>query len=234
MFEHRGNQVVCPICGASFAHFGKYGTKNRTNARCYKCESLERHRLLWLYFNNQTDFFERKNLKLLHVAPELCLYAKFSKMPSVNYYPCDLFPELYPYKEVFKMDLTNIHFEENFFDVIICNHVLEHIPDDAKAMAQLYRVMKKGGWGIFQVPIDYKREKTYEDFSITTPQERFKAFGQKDHVRWYGQDYKDRLSEANFIVKEDDWVKHFSDEEIQRYRLSPKELIYYCQKENGY
>jgi hypothetical protein len=108
--------------------------------------------------------------------------------------------------------------------------VLEHIPDDILAMRELYRVMKKGGWGIFQVPIRQTLEKTYEDFSITDPKEREKAFGQNDHVRWYGQDYKDRLKRVGFNVTEDDYVKKFSPNEIFQFGLKPTELIKYCVK----
>ena len=114
--------------------------------------------------------------------------------------------------------------------MILCNHVLEHVPADTQAMAELYRVMKKGGWGILQVPVDYNREKTYEDFTITKPKEREKAFGQHDHVRWYGQDYKDRLKSAGFKVIEDDYVKSFSSEELLQMGLNPSHLIYYCKK----
>ena len=114
------------------------------------------------------------------------------------------------------MDITDIPFEKDTFDFILCNHVLEHVPDDKLAMSELYRVMKKGGNGIFQVPIDYGRATTYEDWTITTPEERKKAFGQHDHVRWYGQDYKLRLHEAGFSVHEDDFVKKFSSEDIYK------------------
>ena len=116
------------------------------------------------------------------------------------------------------------------FDVIICNHVLEHIENDKLAMSELHRVMKKDGWGIFQVPLEYSFATTYEDFTITDPLEREKAFRQKDHVRIYGRDYKDRLTSAGFKVKEDDYVKSLSNQEIKKYRLAPDDLIYFCSK----
>lgn len=97
-------------------------------------------------------------------------------------------------------------------------------------MSELYRVMKKGGSGIFQVPIDYNRDETFEDFSITSPKEREKAFGQHDHVRLYGKDYKTRLENAGFRVTEDDFVKGFSTSEQTRYGIRDSELIYYCEK----
>jgi ubiquinone/menaquinone biosynthesis C-methylase UbiE len=132
--------------------------------------------------------------------------------------------------KIIKADITNIPFEDNSFDIIICNHVLEHIPDDRLAMSELYRVMKKGAWAILQVPIDYNRETTYEDFTITTPEGREKFFGQNDHVRIYGRDYPDRLKSVGFSVMEDDFIKSFSEEEISKFVFTPSELIYFCKK----
>lgn len=230
----QGNNVMCVICGSQFKEFATYGLVPRKNAKCYNCESLERHRLLWKYFNERTDLFNKeKKIRLLHFAPEKVFYDTFSVKENIDYYPCDISPESYAYGgkvKVIHADITEIPFEDNYFDVIICNHVLEHIPDDGLAMTELYRVLKKDGWAILQVPIDYKREVTYEDFSITSPEDREKAFGQNDHVRWYGQDYKDRLRKAGFIVKEDDFVKSFTAEDIFRYGFMQSELIYFCKK----
>jgi len=231
---YQGDNVICPICNSKFKEFGPFGLVPRKNAMCYKCGSLERHRLLWMFFNEKTDLFKsNQKIRLLHFAPEKMFYDIFSTNKNIEYYPCDLFPENYAYEgnvKIKKADITDIPFEENYFDVIICNHVLEHIPDDALAMSELYRVLKKKGWAILQVPIDYNRETTYEDFSITTKEGREKAFGQNDHVRQYGRDYKDRLKKAGFIVNEDNFVKSFSSEDLFRYGLQPSELIYYCEK----
>jgi len=184
---YQGENVVCPICNSKFKEFGTFGLVPRKNVKCHKCGSLERHRLLWKYFNERTDLFKaNKKIRLLHFAPEKIFYDIFSTNQNIEYFPCDLLPERYAYEgnvKVKKADITNIPFEENYFDVIICSHVLEHIPDDALAMSELYRVLKKEGWAILQVPIDYNRETTFEDFSITTPKGREKAFGQNDHVR---------------------------------------------------
>ena len=152
---------------------------------------------------------------------------------NIEYIPCDLSPVEYDFKgniKVEQIDITKIPYKENYFDVVICNHVLEHIPYDIQAMTELYRVMKKGGWGILQVPIDYNRQKTYEDFTITAPKEREKAFGQHNHVRWYGRDYKDRLNNAGFKVAEEDYAKEFSPDKLFQFGLLSSELIYYCQK----
>lgn len=227
-------EVICTICNSSYSNFAPFGAPVRKNARCLKCGSLERHRLMWKYLQDRTDFFQKKNIRVLHFAPEKFFFEKLTSLSNVHYTPCDLFPEVYTYdihRKIIKVDITKIPFEENTFDVIICNHVLEHIPNDRLAMTELLRVMKKGGWGIFQVPIDYKRENTYEDFTITTPEGRLAAFGQSDHVRWYGRDYKDRLASAGLIVKEDDYIRNFSSHEIVKYGFQTNELIYYCKKE---
>jgi len=230
-----GKNVICPICKSKFRIFSPY--LDRKNARCLNCGSLERHRLLWNYLNERTDIFSNQGtLKLLHFAPEKLFYNIFSKNKQIEYFPCDLFPERFAYednRQPIKADITSIPFEENFFDIVICNHVLEHIIDDRLAMSELFRVMKKGGWGIFQVPIDYNRENTYEDFTITSPEGRKKAFGLREHVRWYGRDYKNRLASVGFKVKEDDYVFQLSSEEIKKYGLDSSEFIYYCTKDSG-
>jgi SAM-dependent methyltransferase len=182
--------------------------------------------------HDRTNFFKGKKT-LLHFAPEKFLYSLFSKMPDLDYIPCDLFPELFMYKgktEIRRVDITAIPFPDNTFDVILCNHVLEHIPDDRKAMRELHRVMKPDGWAILQVPINYKLEETYEDFSITSEAGRKEAFGQKDHVRWYGKDYKNRLSSVGFTVNEDSFVQNFSESERFKYGFREGELIYFCKK----
>jgi SAM-dependent methyltransferase len=202
-FNYRGNNVFCPICGSTFKEFGVFGFNPRKNAKCYSCGAVERHRLLWKYLKEKTNFFDNTKKRVLHFAPEKIFYDIFSCKKTIEYVPCDLFPEFYNYTgnvKVAKIDIINISFSDNFFDIILCNHVLEHIPDDRLAMSELYRVLKKGGWAILQVPIDYSRDTTYEDFTITKPEDREKAFGQNDHVRWYGKDYKDRLKSVGFEV----------------------------------
>lgn len=228
--RYTGNNVKCPICTSEFKLFAPYD--HRSNVRCLSCESLERHRLLWMYLNEKTNIFY-DNVKLLHFAPEKVFYNIFSTKENIEYFPCDLFPEQYNYNgdiSVLEVDITKIPFEDNFFDIILCSHVLEHIPDDNKAMVELYRVMKKGAWGIFQVPVDYSRKNTYEDPTITTPKGREKAFGLSDHLRVYGCDYKARLSNVGFNVVEDDYVNTISLQDKVKYGLNPSELINYVQK----
>ena len=124
-----------------------------------------------------------------------------------------------------KADICNLPFNDNEFDVIFCNHVLEHIPDDTKAMHELYRVLKPNGMGIFQIPQDLSRETTFEDDSITNKKERAKIFGQYDHVRVYGRDYFDKLRSVDFKVKEIDYTATLSDKDITRYCLTKGEII---------
>ncbi len=223
---YKGNRYTDPIDGKSYRKFLPYGYEiKRDNVLAPGTLSLERHRLLWLYLTRETDFFTRP-LKVLHIAPEQAFYRRFKRQKNLDYTTSDLSS---PLADV-KADITNLPFESNSFDVIFCNHVLEHIPDDAKAMQELYRVMKNGGWGVFQVPQDLSRAKTYEDFSITDPKERAKHFGQYDHVRVYGRDYFERLSAAGFEVTPTDYTQNFTAEDLERYRLPKGELLPVCKK----
>ncbi|MFL5754322.1 MAG: methyltransferase domain-containing protein [Bacteroidia bacterium] len=225
---YKGDRYTDPISGKSYRKFLPYGYSGRAkrkNVLCPGSLSLERHRLLWLYLQNKTNFFTAP-LKMLHIAPEQCFYKLFRAQKNLDYTTADLNS---PIADV-KMDLHHTPFPDNTFDVIFCNHVLEHVEDDAQCMRELYRIMKPGGWGIFQVPQDTTREKTYEDKSIVTPEDREIHFWQKDHVRLFGLDYKDRLAAAGFNVTVDDYVKSFTPEEIDRYRLPAGELLYVCRK----
>lgn len=230
-----GDNVHCVCCDKSFITFLPFGLVKRANALCPNCGSLERHRFHWYYFKNETTLFSgnTKRLKLLHVAPETIFYNQFIKNDQVDYVPCDKFEEgyenTYPPKTI-DVDITNIQFEENSFDVIYCSHVLEHVPEDVKAMKELYRVLKPGGWAMLQVPLDKNRNKTYEDFTITDPKKREKAFGQYDHVRIYGNDYKDRLRSAGFSVKVVHYIQNFTEGEIFQNGFMKSEDIFICTK----
>ena len=217
----KGNKFTDPIDGKSYRKFLPYGYgKQRENALSPGTLSLERHRQMWLYLQNETDFFS-KNYKVLHIAPEQEFLRKFRKMKNLDYTSADLSS---PIVDV-KANILDLPFADESFDVVFCNHVLEHIEDDAKAMGELYRVMKKGGWGIFQVPMKNMLEKTYEDFTINDPKERQKHFGQYDHVRWYGMDYFDRLRKAGFEVEANFYSKRFSKEEMKRFGLNENEIL---------
>lgn len=230
-----GEDVHCPICYSTYREFGPYGLVSRKNAKCHNCDSLERHRLMYVYLKDEVKLFDEKrgNLRLLHFAPENFFYELFSNKSYIDYTPCDLDPERYQFDgkiKTSKVDITNIAFEDESFDFILCSHVLEHIPDDHLAMKELYRVMTKNGSGIFQVPIDSDRMETYEDWSITSPKEREKAFGQYDHVRLYGKDYEERLRNAGFTVNIIDYPSSFSSEDIFKYGFVESEKIYHVSK----
>ena len=228
-------KVHCVCCNNDFDAFLPFGLIKRTNALCPNCGSLERHRLHWHYMENRTILFSenREKLKLLHVAPELIFYNKFMGNSQIEYLPCDKFEKgyenVYPSNTV-NVDITDIQFDDNEFDVIYCSHVLEHVIDDKKAMNELYRVLKPNGWAMLQVPIDNNRECTFEDFSIVVPQEREKYFGQKDHVRIYGKDYKKRLEDSGFTVRVENYIQNFTEEEVFKNGFMMGEEIYICTK----
>lgn len=225
---YKGNKVECPVCSSHYSKFLPYGrgASSRANALCPHCLSLERHRLMWLYLQQKTNFFKGE-LKVLHVAPELCFMKRFDKLDNLDYITADLESPL----AKIKMDVHDIPFDDNTFDVVFCNHVLEHVEDDKKVLSEFKRVLKPGGWGIMQSPMDMKLETTYEDPTITDPKEREKHFRQDDHVRIYGRDYAERLREGGFKVLEEDLQKELPEGQVERYALPSNEKIYLCIKE---
>tara|TARA_Y100000991_G_C21864586_1_gene302411 strand:- start:28 stop:699 length:672 start_codon:yes stop_codon:yes gene_type:complete len=221
-----GNKYTDPIDGNTFRSLLPYGyNKIRNNVLSPSTYSLERHRLLWLYLKNETSFFKAK-LKVLHFAPESALMNQFKKLKNLTYDTIDLNS---PIADI-KADICDLPFLDNSYDFILCNHVLEHIVDDNKAIRELYRVLKKNGIGIFQVPIDYNRDTTFEDFSVTNKKERNKLFGQYDHVRIYGLDFFDRLQKAGFSVERCEYTSKLSKEDIIKFCLPKKEIIPICRK----
>jgi SAM-dependent methyltransferase len=227
-FFLKGTTFTDPIDGKSFKMFLPYGYGNqRNNVLSPSTLSLERHRLLWLYLINETEFFTSSvNKKVLHFAPEQAFYKLFRNQKNIDYTTTDLFS---PLADV-KADICNLPFENNSYDIIFCNHVLEHIPDDTKAMQELYRVLKPGGMGIFQIPQDLTREITFSDDSITNQKERAAIFGQYDHVRIYGRDYFDKLRSIGFKVVEEDYTNKIAPELVEKYCLAKGEIIPVCYK----
>ena len=245
----KGSRFTDPIDGKSFRMFLPYGYGNqRNNVLSPSTLSLERHRLLWLYLQNETDFFQSElvsdssvgqpksiklrdtetssALKVLHSAPEQEFYKRFKKQANIEYTTTDL---LSPLADV-KADICNLPFKDNEYDIIFCNHVLEHIPDDTKAMQELYRVLKPGGMGIFQIPQDLSRATTFSDDSIVDQKERAKIFGQYDHVRVYGRDYFDKLRSIGFKVVEENYTAKLTPEQVEKYCLAKGEIIPVCFK----
>jgi SAM-dependent methyltransferase len=222
----RGNGVKCNVCERSYITFLPVSDPPIFNERCPNCWSLSRTRLTWLYLSAHSKELLEKPLKVLHFAPEPEIYKRFKNLSKVQYTPCDYFAPGYSYPADCKnVDITKIQFEDKSFDLILCAHVLEHVPDDHKAIAELRRVLKPGGKAIIQVPMGIK-EDTYEDFSITEPQERIKAFGQWDHVRIYGTDFLRRLQNAGFTVEVNDLSKDY--DQLNPYGLDRKEHLYIC------
>lgn len=225
---YKGNNVECPVCDRKFSKFLSYGSNvaHRENVLCPYDLTLERHRLMWLYLKNESNFFSAQKLDVLHIAPEQCFHPLFKKQTNLSYLTGDL---LSPIADM-HFDLHDIPLEDNRFDVVFCNHVMEHVTDALRCMQELHRVMKPGGWGILQVPQDINRAETYEDWSITSPEEREKHFWQYDHVRLFGRDYPDWLRKAGWEVVEYDPKNYFSLDQIERYRMQPDEILYVVHK----
>ena len=221
----KGTKFTDPINNKSYSYFFPYGyNKQRKNALCPGTFSLERHRLLWLYLKKETDFFNSNN-KILHFAPEQCFH-KFFKSFFKNYTSIDLNS---PIVDI-KADICNLPFNDNSFDYILCNHVLEHIYDDEKAMKEIYRVLNKNGIAILQVPIDINNNYTHEGRDIDNKQDRNKLFGQYDHLRMYGLDYFKKLKNIGFKVKNENYLSNISQDEKDKYSLHNAGSIPVCIK----
>jgi SAM-dependent methyltransferase len=187
-------RLHCPLCGARAAEFLPFGLVKRANAKCPTCGSLERHRFLWLFFQQRTDLFKDARKTMLHFAPEPTLVRRLSDVANLLYVTADLLAA----SAMVKVDITEMPFAKETFDVLCCSHVLEHVPDDRKAMRECLRVLKPDGWAVFLVPVTV--QVTFEDPTISDPAERERLFGQRDHVRRYGLDVITRLEQAGFEV----------------------------------
>jgi len=179
---------------------------------------------MWLFLEKETPFFT-KTLKVLHVAPELCFIDRFESLPNLEYITGDIES---PLAKV-KMDIHKIPFEDNSFDVVFCNHVMEHVEDDILACKEINRVLRPDGWGIIQSPV-YSQATTLEDKAVTDPSERERVFGQRDHLRKYGQDYAQRLSTSGLKVVENKFVKTLDPGTIRKHGLAQDEVIFFCTK----
>lgn len=229
---YTGNKRWCPVCERSASKFrphSPHGLFTRYDAKCPWCTSLERHRLLITFLRNNTNLFDGQPKRMLHIAPEVSLEPLFRNAEGIDYLSGDLNPA----RAMEVVDVTDIQYPENTFDVVYCSHVLEHVPDDRKAMREFLRVLKPGGWAVINVPI--LSEKTIEDPSITDPEERIRLFGQHDHVRSYGPDYENRLAEEGFKVTRYGPSDVVSQEDITRMGLTNKLAgdVYYCEKDSA-
>lgn len=220
---YAGSDVECPICGSRYRTFLPYGRINpRPNALCPSCLSLERHRLIWLFLKAKTNFFSQK-LNVLHIAPEQCFMNRFEKIHGDGYITGDIES---PLAKV-KMDIHRMPFQENTFDVVLCNHVLEHVQDDIAAMGEIRRVLKPGGWAVMQVPFfSPVPETTFSDPSITDPREREKAFGQDDHVRKFGKDYALRIQKSGLVPEANTFAATLSPADCKKFGITSNEILY--------
>ena len=225
---YRGRRYTCPLCGRRYRKLLPYGyVTPRANALCPHCLSLERHRLLWLFLMRETTLFEQ-HPSLLHIAPEVCLMRHLKpryKGFEARYKTADLESPLAD----LHFDIQQIPLADEQFDVVICNHLMEHVADDRRAMRELHRILRKGGWGVLLSPVELDRATTFEDDSITDPAERTRIFGQYDHRRIYGNDFAERLREAGFTVEDIDYATSLSTEERTRFAL-PTDHIYVIHK----
>lgn len=228
-----GFKYQCIFCNGHFRKLLPIGINNDATknivgggyrfALCPRCHSTDRERLIYWYIVNKTNILHsQKTIKLLHIAPERNLQKAFKANNEMKYINGDLNP-LIAEKVI---DITDINFENNYFDFIICNHVLEHVKDDKKAMRELFRVLKPGGEAILQVPMFKTMTKTFEDFSIVLSEERVKYFGQKDHLRIYGKDYKEKLESEGFKVKLYDIKNDINNKDIIKHGMNSEEILY--------
>jgi hypothetical protein len=219
--RHRGDAVCCPICEHSFDAFKD--DWNRYGALCWRCGSHERHRAQWLLLQHRPQLL-RDAGSLLHFSPEWCLSRRLRRVAGLRYVTTDLDPGQ---TADLRLDVTAIKLPDGAFDAVLCSHVLEHVPDDARAMAELRRITAPGGFCLVMVPLDLTRDTTYEDPSVTQPAERQREFLQFDHVRLYAPDISDRLAAAGFDVETIDMARELGSE-AQRYRLLASDLIFLC------
>lgn len=225
MIRYHGTERFCPVCGRSSRKFEDFGISPRKDALCVWCGALERHRLVWLFLDRETDLFDGRQKNVLHIAAERCFERRFRLRIEGSYITADLLDT----RAMVKLDITNIPSPDESFDVIYCSHVLEHVPDDRKAINEFYRTLKTDGWAILLVPTG--PEKTFEDISIVDPKERLRVFGNEDHVRTYGPDYADRLLKAGLKVKQITASDFIENDEILRMGItSAAGDIYYCTK----
>lgn len=226
------SENYCPICG-NFSTFSDFGIPPRHNAQCPYCSSLERHRKVYLLFKQRfSELLFEKDIKLLHFAPELSFYNLFKNQLNIDYFPVDFCPEIYETSNITirkKVNMEEIPYVDKMFDFIYNCHVLEHVPNDFKAMSELYRVLDDDGVCVILVPLASNKT-TFEDNSINTPELRLKHYGQSDHLRIYGLDFEKRLESVGFnveVVFSDDLIKF--DNEGKLYNIG-HDRIFVCTK----
>lgn len=220
-----GDSKFCPVCESQVRFFLPHKwSKRHLRVVCPICLSHPRHRQAWVFFKDRTNLFEASPIRLLHFAPETIFVQKFRSIPGIDYLPVDLDSP----HAMRQMDITAMDIPDNSFDAIYCSHVLEHVPDDRKAMSEMFRVLRPGGWAVLQVPIS--ESATHEDPSITDPRERLRLFGQCDHVRVYGLDITERLREVGFDVRTTQGSDIASEGDRERFGIASKSPLFLCVK----
>lgn len=235
------NGKKCCICESRFENYLPTGTDSKVwkelhgvgagmrKATCPNCGSTDRERLIYLFLKEKyLPQLNEKRIKVLHIAPEAQLSSFLRSLPQIEYTAGDKRCEGYNYPSYVKnLDIMSMpDIADNTYDIIICNHVLEHVPNDITAMKELYRILKHDGIAILQVPIALELEHTIEDSSITTPEARFENYGQSDHVRLYGTDYPERLNKAGFKVE----LLNIASKYNNKFGLNKDELLHICHK----
>jgi len=229
LLRYAGWRLHCPLCGGRFRKFLPWGQGEgrRPDARCPGCGSLERERHLYLFLQEhlRTELEGRPEpFRLLHVAPEAVLGPLLARRPGIEYLSADLESP----RVMRRMNLTAIDLPDGSFDGVLCSHVLEHIPDDRRAMREIRRVLTPGGWALLLVPLQPSRETTLEDPSVVSREDRREQFGQHDHVRIYGKDFADRLREAGFLVRPYSYARERGPAAARRYGLDLREDLFVC------
>jgi hypothetical protein len=234
-----GNRLECPFCGGHFRRFKPAGFHypviiekqvigghwHRDNV-CPRCMSNARERLAYLYLKDRTSVFKQPS-RLLHVAPEPQLAKVLKRASNIKYVSADLFEA----GVMSRFDIQKTPFADETFDVVLCNHVMEHVSDDSVAMAEVHRILKPGGWAMLQVPIALRLDHTIEDPTATTDAQRIERFGQEDHVRLYSRrDYIQRLQAAGFEVQAESYPTTLGSDAVGRFGLVEDEEVFVCSK----
>lgn len=235
-----GTRHTCTVCGSRVRKYypsgfelpilrelDVIGGEYRLDDTCPVCWSHCRTRLVRAYLEREIRIGSRP-MSILHFAPEAGIAEFIRSKPDIAYDPVDLDPSRYvQVPGTRRADVTAIDRPDASYDLVICNHVLEHVPDDALAMREILRVLKPGvGVAMLQVPLSARLDRTIEDPSVTEVAERERRFGQFDHIRLYGADYAERLASAGFDVAVLDPLKAWGQDVVDGLGLNPREHVF--------
>lgn len=239
-----GRSKKCCVCGTTFFRFSKYrgGWKAFSaylhNEKwigsdfdqfwCPFCRSHDRERHLILFFEKLGFWDKMTGASILHFAPEKNLASRIAACRPARYVKGDLVPAR---EGIERLDVTDIPYSAASFDWVLCNHVLEHVPDDAKALREIYRVLKPGGFAILQTPYASGLEKTLEDpAEIDTDEKRIEFYGQEDHIRLYGRDLFERIGAAGLTLQLKKHAECLAGVDASRFGVNRDEPLFLCVK----